>query len=115
MERAELSEQEAKQALSDGHALEYRRTPHTDWMRCPHGHEFNQHFYYRRAIPRPMMEISISLKVPDDSTSKYIHGAFCFAAVEVMRKINRDGHPKVDDQYDVPMPHGDSATFFRSE
>lgn len=111
----ELNAKDAKAAVENGDALEYRRTPHTDWMRCPHGHEFNMHFYYRRVMPKTMMEISISMKVPEDSTSTYIRGAFCFAADVVLRQINGNGPPQVDDQVELPMPHGDSATFFRSE
>ncbi len=115
MASTELSNDEAQQAIAEGQALEYRRTPATDWMRCPYGHQFNAHFYYRTLPPKTVMEISISLKVPEDSKASYIHGAFCFAAEKVLQKINRDGPPQVDQQEDLPMPHGDSATFFRSE
>lgn len=111
----ELNAQDAKAAVENGDALEYRRTPHTDWMRCPYGHEFNMHFYYRRMTETERMEITISLKVPVNSKATYVHGAFCFAADVVLRQINSSGPPKVDEQHEIPMPHGDSATFFRSE
>jgi hypothetical protein len=111
----DLNNDGAIDALARGDALEYRRTPHTDWMRCPHGHQFNAHFYYRTVGEKTMMTINITLKVPDDSTAAYIHGSFCFAAEKVLQKINRDGRQKVDQEDELPMPHGDSATFFRVE
>ncbi len=60
------------------------------------------------------MEISISITVPDDAKATYIHGAFCCAAQEALRIMTEKVVPQVDQQFDLPMPHGDSALFFRT-
>lgn len=42
-----LSLETARQALKEGRPMEYRRTPHTDWMPVKPDHQFNRFFYYR--------------------------------------------------------------------
>lgn len=61
------------------------------------------------------MEISISITVPDGADKTYIHGALCCAAQEALARMELHGKPNVDEQFDLSMPHGDSAIFFRTE